>query len=157
METEIIAITISLISLGISIYLITRNKAILVAEKHSLTIKKPRKEVWLYFYLTNVGERPTTIKSVDFHTDSRYMPKTQILKVIDETIIGIGEDLPTKPNMRYETIDMPFLLEPHTSIKLLAKLDFVDMSVFKRETTNDKLHYTLRLMHSPKKPFEQRL
>lgn len=156
MEPAIIALVVSIVSLIISIYIITRNKAILVVEKHSLTLKKDKKEVWLYFYLSNIGERPTTIKTIDFYTDSKFMPKTHILRVIDKTTLGVGGDLPTSHYNQYETIDLPSLIKSHTTIKLLAKLNFSEKSIFDRETKNDKLHYTLRLEHS-KKIYEKRL
>lgn len=156
MWTEIIAIIISIISLGLSIYTLSKNRAILKAEKHSLILKKENKEVWIYFYLTNVGDRPTTIKEVDFYCDSHFMPKTQLLKVIDKTILGIGEDLPASTYPKYEALDFPSIIGPNTTIKLLAKLKFADKSVFERETKNDKLHYILRLKYSLG-IFEQRL
>ncbi len=151
MVVEFIAIIISLISLCISIYILTRNKAILVAEKHSLILKKKYKEIWVYFYLTNIGEKPTTIKSIDFYTKNKFMPKTTILKVIDKTIIGIGEELPTSPILyNYEPINFPLLIEPHITMKLLAKLNFSNENIFEKETRNDNLQYTLRIKHSNK-------
>ena len=79
------------------------------------------------------------------------MTKTTSLKVIDETILGTGEDLPTSKVHKYRAINFPFLLESHSSIKILAKLDFVNDDVFKRETINSKLRYTMKILYANKK------
>ena len=142
--TAVIAISIAVASLIISIIILLRNKPILEVEKHSAGIIKNSNIVKFIFYISNVGEKPTTIKSIEFHTDSNYMPKTTICKLKEQTIPNMDR---TVSRENSEGMEFPFNLMPYNSFKLLAELDFSSSDVFKKETASGKLHYHIRIKH----------
>ena len=149
--TVIIPIAVSLISLGISIfaivYTISKNKAILIAEPHSgVEIKREKKETEFDFYLTNRGNRPTTIKEIQFYcTEGNFLPKTTIIKILDKTILSIGLNALKHPT--YESIDFPAVIGPNTTIKLLARLNFSTEEELEKQTKNG-FHYTIWIKHT---------
>lgn len=147
----ILALVVSILGLALSFYIVSRNKPRLYIEKDLLEIKK-NNQIWIYFYLSNIGEKPTTIKKVDFYNpNSRFMPKTTILEVTDQIILGCGEDLPASPNIKkYTSLDFPFLINSNQTKKMLAKLDFSTKEKFENEKKRSKLKYKIRIAYSNK-------
>lgn len=149
---SILALIVSILGLTLSFYVISRNKPKLYIEKDLLEIKKEYNQIWIYFYLSNIGERLTTINKVNFYNpNSRFMPKTTILEVIDQTILGVGENLPTSSNIkRYSPLDFPFLIDSNHTKKILAKLDFSTKDKFNKESNRNQLKYRIRIRYSNK-------
>lgn len=147
---SILALIVSIIGLLISFYVVSRNKSKILVEKYILEVKKDINEIWIHFYLSNVGERPATIKKIDFYNpETRYMPHTTVLQTIDQTVLGIGENLPTNfPVSKYSTLDFPFSLNAHSTIKLLAKLNFP--TGMTKEIERKKFTYIARIEYSDK-------
>ncbi len=147
---SILALVVSILGLLLSFYVVSKNKPKILVEKDTLEVKKTANEVWICFYLSNVGERPATIKKIDFYNpETRYMPNTTVLQTIDKTVLGIGVNLPTNfPVHNYSTLDFPFSLNAHSTIKLLAKLNFP--TGMKKETERKKFTYMARVDYSNK-------
>ena len=136
---------VSLIGLSLSIHNFRRNKPIIVvekdsAEKHSDTI------MFFRFYLSNLGEKPTTIKNIEFYTkNNKFMPKVTLIESLKESI-------PTGNiaiiNNSVKGIKLPFNLAPNSSKRIKAILDFSTEDNFKQEHTEDEIHYFIRVICS---------
>ena len=126
-------------------------------EKELLELKEKDNEVWIYFYLSNIGNKPTTIKKIRFYStikkdNSYYEPHLSILKVFEEQKLGIGRNLPTSDSLkRYESISFPYILNCNNTLRLLVKLDFSNKERFEKETNKDPLNFNVQISYSNKK------
>jgi len=147
---SILALIVSILGLGLSFYIVSRNKPKLYVEKDVLEVKKDENEIWIYFYLSNIGERPTTIKKIEFNNPiSNFMPQTTCLKVMEK--VSLGLNLGTSPPLKsYSPLDFPFLIDSNHTEKILAKLKFLPEEIFKEEMKRDKLTYKIRVNYSNK-------
>ena len=138
---------VALSSLFLSLYVVLRNKPKLNMEKIDAN-KKDEKLIEFRFYLDNIGEKPTTIKSIEFYTDDRFNPKNNIVSIIKETIPANRIVFSNK----MESFNLPYHLLPNTSLKLKAQLDFSNEKerneAIKPKGNQDQIHFTIVIKHS---------
>lgn len=153
---SILGLIVSILGLILSFVIINKDSAKLYVEKELLEIKKERKEIWIYFYINNIGKRTTTIKKIDFYNpDTKFMPNTTCVTVFEDARLGL--DLETTPVLKhYAIMTFPLVIESNTTVKVLAKLKYIDESTFNQELNRVELKYTIKLDYSNKK-FEQKI
>lgn len=142
-EAELIAVAISLFSLGISIFTLTRDKPELDLEKYKAEIVKNEhvKLVNFTYFLSNTGKQPTTIKSIELQTKDKFIPSANHIEIYTETLLCIsgvygGDE-------KIKSLDIPFTILPHTSKKIESQLNFNG-----REISESELHFNLVIKHT---------
>ncbi|MDD3178548.1 MAG: hypothetical protein PHR26_03455 [Candidatus ainarchaeum sp.] len=148
---SILGLIVSILGLVLSFVIVNRDNAKLYVKKEQLNIKKDKKEIWIYFYMTNIGKRPTTIKKIDFYNpQTRFMPNTTCVEVFET--VSLGLDLDTTPPLKsYRAITFPLIIDSNKTTMILAKLSFADENTFKQESNRNKLKFKIRINYSNKK------
>lgn len=148
---SILGLTVSILGLILSYIIVNKDNARLCVEKELLAIKTDKKEIWIYFYISNIGKRPTAIKKIEFYNpETQFMPNTTCVTVFEDARIGLG--LETTPILKhYGVMTFPLVIESNNTVKVLAKLNFADENTFKQESNRDKLKFKIRINYSNKK------
>ena len=146
---QILTAIIALAAFSLSLYLVLRTKPSLKVEK--ISAKKNRDSfIEFRFFLDNDGERPTTIKSIDFHTDENFMPKNKLLITNEKTSPTTGETILMLRGV--EGFKLPYHLMPYTSLKLKAQLDFSNKhdrdKAIKEGKGEGQIHFNIIIKHS---------
>ena len=131
-DIDLIAIVISVVSLVLTLilalYTLYRERPIISVEKHMATIQKRDDNNFIdfVFFLNNSGDRPTTIKSIQFQQND-FIPKAVFIELTTGTIpilAGIGLQ-----DEKINIFDIPFSLMPNTSKRLEAQLNFSNQPI----------------------------
>ena len=141
-EAEIIAVIISLFSLGIAIYALTRDKPKLSVEKCSANYaRQDNKNVIFTFFLNNYGNQPTTIKSIEFSTRDNFIPSAVFFERLTGAIANIaGHGV---KEQKIKNIDVPFTIMPNTSKKIEAQLNFDGKKI-----NDSQIHFNVVIKHT---------
>ncbi|GEM_PF-2771450 len=131
-DIDLIAIVISVVSLVLtlilSLYTLYRERPIISAEKNMATLQKRDDNNFIdfVFFLNNSGDRPTTIKSIQFQQND-FIPKAVFIELTTVTIpISAGIGLQDE---KINSFDIPFSLMPNTSKRLEAQLNFSNQPI----------------------------
>jgi len=155
--TQILIAIIALAGFSLSLYLVFREKPSLSIEKITAG-KKGDTFIDFRFYLDNTGEKPTTIKSIEFHTDENFMPKNRIVVLSEETIPGISGGIVIHEKVK--GFALPYHILPNTSLKLKARLDFSHKhertKIIKPNDGEGQIHFNIIIKHS-KGTFKDRI
>lgn len=147
--TQILIAIIALAAFFLSLYLALRAKPSLKIEKISAE-KRGNTLIEFRFFLDNTGERPTTIKSIDFHTDENFIPKNKLLIVSERTSPTTGETILVHRDV--EGFKLPHHLMPYTSLKLKVQLDFIHKherdKAIKANDGEGQIHFNIIIKHS---------
>lgn len=151
---SILGLVVSILGLVLSFVIINKDSAKLCVEKELLEIKKERKEIWIYFYMSNIGKRATAIKKIDFYNpETTFMPNTTCVTVFEDARLGL--DLETTPVLKhYGVMTFPLVIESNTTVKVLAKLNFINEDTFNQETNRKEFKFKIKIGYSNKK-YEQ--
>ena len=155
--TTILTAVIALAGFFLSLYLALNNKPKLNIEKISAT-KRDATMIDFHFYLDNIGEKPTTIKSIEFYTDEKFMPHNNIIIRSNSTEPFIQGSISMKENRK--GFELPFHILPNTSFKLEAQLNFISSdrrdNVINSNDGKGQIHFNIRIRHS-KGIFEKKI
>lgn len=144
--TQIITLLIASAGLGLSIYSIIRKNPKLIIEK-AIATKQEDNTINFRFYLDNIGEKPTAIRSIEFFCiNNNFKPNSN-------TIISRNLVFPTeKESSNRQAIDeliFPFSLPQNSSIRLEAQLKFPDKRHLDMAfTKNGQIHFKVKIRHS---------
>ncbi|NCP72085.1 hypothetical protein GW835_01685 [archaeon] len=149
---SILGLIVAILGILLSFYIESKNKPKLYVEKEVLEVKMDENEIWIYFYLSNVGQRPTTIKKMElYHNKTKFMPNSVYLNVSESVSLGVG--LKTSyPLPSYKPVIFPFLLQPNHTDKILVKLNYSSKENFEKEMNlENNLKYKIIINYSNKK------
>jgi hypothetical protein len=147
--TTILTALIAVAGFSLSLYLALNNKPRLSIEKISAS-KRDATMIDFHFYLDNIGEKPTTIKSIEFYTDEFFMPHNNIIIRSNSTEPFVQGSISMKENRK--GFELPFHLLPNTSLKLEAQLNFISSDrrdgVIKPNDGKGQIHFNIKIKHS---------
>jgi hypothetical protein len=147
--TTILTALIAIAGFVLSLYLALNNKPRLSVEKISAS-KRDATMIDFRFYLDNIGEKPTTIKSIEFYTDDFFMPHNNIIIRSNSTEPFVQGSISMKENRK--GFELPFHMLPNTSLKLEAQLNFISSDRRdKAINPNDRkgqIHFNIKIKHS---------
>jgi len=151
---SILGLVVSILGLVLSFVIINKDNAKLCVEKELLEVKKDKKEIWIYFYINNIGKRATAIKKIEFYNpETKFMPNTTCVEVFESASVGI--DLGTAPSTKsYRSIIFPLVINSNNTIRILAKLNFTTEDTFTQEMNRKELKFRIKIGYSNKK-YEQ--
>lgn len=147
--TAILTAIIALAGFSLSLYLVLKNKPKLNVEKISANTRNAT-IIDFHFYLDNIGEKPTTIKSIEFYDDKNFMPHNNIIIRSNSTEPFVQGSITM--NEKRKGFELPFHILPNTSLKLEAQLNFVSSdrrnNLIKADEGEGQIHINIRIKHS---------